>query len=163
MIQETYFTGKPCRNGHVAERIAANRTCVECARKNDRERNAKIARVAEKYRRDYKTARGRARRIITAAKNRAMHKGLDFDLQVFPIAVRMGAGVCEVTGLPLTFDDANESRLNPWSPSLDRKDPKKGYTMDNIQIVCTAYNLAKNDWPEDVLMTLVRALANKLK
>ena len=25
-----YFTGKPCRNGHVAERYASNKTCCEC-------------------------------------------------------------------------------------------------------------------------------------
>lgn len=28
----TYFTGKPCKHGHVAERRTANKTCVECAR-----------------------------------------------------------------------------------------------------------------------------------
>jgi hypothetical protein len=26
-----YFTGLPCKNGHVAERYAANKTCCECA------------------------------------------------------------------------------------------------------------------------------------
>lgn len=31
-----YFTGKPCKNGHVAERKVANHTCVECAREVDR-------------------------------------------------------------------------------------------------------------------------------
>lgn len=32
-----YFTGKPCRHGHVAERWVANRGCIECrtARVND--------------------------------------------------------------------------------------------------------------------------------
>ena len=29
-----YFTGKPCKNGHIAPRHVANRTCMECA-KND--------------------------------------------------------------------------------------------------------------------------------
>lgn len=27
-----YFTGKPCRNGHVAERLSSNGTCLECER-----------------------------------------------------------------------------------------------------------------------------------
>ena len=27
-----YFTGKPCKHGHVAERQVANATCVECER-----------------------------------------------------------------------------------------------------------------------------------
>ena len=27
-----YFTGKPCKHGHLAERVVYNSTCVECAR-----------------------------------------------------------------------------------------------------------------------------------
>ena len=26
-----YFTGKPCKNGHIAERITSNGTCLQCA------------------------------------------------------------------------------------------------------------------------------------
>jgi hypothetical protein len=29
-----YFTGKPCKHGHVAERTVSNSRCVECARQN---------------------------------------------------------------------------------------------------------------------------------
>ncbi len=37
-----YFTGKPCKNGHVCERVTISRICVDCAAinsKNSRERN----------------------------------------------------------------------------------------------------------------------------
>ena len=27
-----YFTGKPCKHGHIAEKLLSNRTCVECKR-----------------------------------------------------------------------------------------------------------------------------------
>jgi hypothetical protein len=27
-----YFTGKPCKYGHLAERMTSNKTCVECHR-----------------------------------------------------------------------------------------------------------------------------------
>lgn len=30
--EPTYFTGEPCKRGHVAERRADNRMCVECHR-----------------------------------------------------------------------------------------------------------------------------------
>jgi len=30
-----YFTGKPCKHGHVAERLLSNRECVVCARLRD--------------------------------------------------------------------------------------------------------------------------------
>ncbi|MFL1549751.1 hypothetical protein ACI77I_11695 [Pseudomonas sp. D47] len=28
----TYFTGKPCKHGHVSMRVTANGTCIECAK-----------------------------------------------------------------------------------------------------------------------------------
>lgn len=31
-----YFTGLPCKNGHVEKRLTANGTCVECAREQKR-------------------------------------------------------------------------------------------------------------------------------
>lgn len=44
-----YFTGKPCKHGHVAERYVVNLHCVDCASirmakyyESDRERNAEV-------------------------------------------------------------------------------------------------------------------------
>jgi hypothetical protein len=38
-----YFTGKPCRHGHVATRRVANATCVECERAAMRKYREKLA------------------------------------------------------------------------------------------------------------------------
>ena len=27
-----YFTGKACKNGHIAERLVCNKTCIDCER-----------------------------------------------------------------------------------------------------------------------------------
>jgi len=35
-----YFTGKPCIRGHVADRLASTRKCMECSRENDAQRYA---------------------------------------------------------------------------------------------------------------------------
>ncbi len=35
--QTTYYTGRPCKHGHIAERMVANRTCAECGRQRTRE------------------------------------------------------------------------------------------------------------------------------
>lgn len=34
--EKRYFTGKPCKDGHVAERIVSNRQCVDCSNKISR-------------------------------------------------------------------------------------------------------------------------------
>jgi hypothetical protein len=36
--EQMQYMGRPCRNGHGGLRWRANRTCVECKRKRDRER-----------------------------------------------------------------------------------------------------------------------------
>lgn len=38
-----YFTGKPCKHWHVAERIVSNGTCIECSRSKDAEYRKKNA------------------------------------------------------------------------------------------------------------------------
>lgn len=48
---------------------------------------------------------------------------------------------------------------SPWRPSLDRIDPKKGYILENVQIVSWMYNSAKNKWPESELNKFATALA----
>lgn len=48
-----YNTGKPCQNGHLAERYSSNGECVECARRRAemfrgvRQRTEKVAKPSE--------------------------------------------------------------------------------------------------------------------
>ena len=37
-----YFTGRPCRHGHIAERMTSNHTCVECDRVKSAESHVKF-------------------------------------------------------------------------------------------------------------------------
>ena len=37
-----YFTGRPCKYGHVADRYSANAICAECNRIKSRDRAAKL-------------------------------------------------------------------------------------------------------------------------
>lgn len=51
-IPGKYSTGKPCKNGHIAERWNYNGMCVECKRNTDRSSNLKAGkryRVKKEY------------------------------------------------------------------------------------------------------------------
>lgn len=43
-----YFTGRPCKRGHIAERFVSNGRCVECAR-DDRLKNGRKTRQSYAY------------------------------------------------------------------------------------------------------------------
>ena len=74
-------------------------------------------------------------------------------------------GKCEKTGWPFplvlsavhyTKQWARKLGFNPGIvPSCDRIDPKKGYTIDNIQIVIRFYNLGKNSLTQEEIDELM--------
>lgn len=81
-----------------------------------------------------------------SSRNRAEDKGWAFDLTPEWIQPKLEAGVCEATGLPLELsggDFKGYGHFRPWTPSMDRIDPTKGYTTDNVMVVCWMYNQAK--------------------
>ena len=48
----------------------------------------------------------------------------------------------------------------PTNVSLDRIDTKKGYTMDNVQLVCMACNQMKNDLSMDELYSFCKNIVS---
>ncbi len=52
---------------------------------------------------------------------------------------------CEVTGIGFDYTKPKPHyNANPFAPSLDRIDCRKGYTYKNTQVVIWAYNVAKS-------------------
>lgn len=60
---------------------------------------------------------------------------------------------CEVTGVDLVLSNRN---FNPYTASIDRIDPSKGYTKDNVRIVCLIYNYCKNRFNEDTVIQFLK-------
>jgi hypothetical protein len=50
---KTYFTGKPCKYGHVAERYTKGATCVECVKEKARKRQQTQPEEYRKYQQRY--------------------------------------------------------------------------------------------------------------
>jgi len=161
-----------------SQRVARRKTCNACVRsrkqtaeyKRSESQRSKLARrqkpefrakeiaSGKRYR---ATHIGRARTLWHAAKHRARMNGLDFDLTVEFIHVVLMIGVCQRTGIPFDLGEAQGTKFNLYAPSVDRKDPFGGYTFTNVQIVCNAYNLAKNQMTDDQFVAFCQIVVNR--
>jgi len=70
------------------------------------------------------------------------------------------AGKCELTGIPFDLSPRESSR-NPFAPSLDRIDCKRGYEQGNVRLVLAAVNYALSDWGEGVFSRIAFAYVER--
>lgn len=106
------------------------------------------------------TPRGRVVTLLNSAKTRAIKKGVEFDLDVESMLSLLEGqnNCCLLTGIEFDFSSSGGSRkFNPKAPSLDRIDPKKGYTPGNVRLVLTCVNLAFNEWGQEFFESWVSA------
>lgn len=80
--------------------------------------------------------------MYNSAKRRNIKKNLQFDITVEWLQEKY-TGYCELTGIEFQFANKGKS---PIAPSLDRIDSSKGYTKDNVRIVCWGLNQAYSWW-----------------
>lgn len=106
--------------------------------------------------------RGRAKAMWETSRKRAAEKGWDFSLTAEWIEARLRAGRCEATGIELELQaqPGDAIHFRPWTPSLDRTDCAKGYTPDNVKVVCWMYNQAKGVSTHAAVLKMAEALCH---
>lgn len=115
---------------------------------------------AEKSKKTYHTNNEfRCRQIIRSAKSRSKKMGFPSDLDEDELSQQMLTGRCAVTGVPFLFDKIR----GPFTPSLDRIDPSKGYTKDNVRLVSWIFNRIRSDYEEEDVLRFIEALRNMPK
>lgn len=66
-------------------------------------------------------------------------------------------GCCAYTGYPMVHPYENQGKpLTPYVASIDRIDSSKGYTKDNIELVCVVMNYAKNRFSKQDILTFFK-------
>ena len=75
-------------------------------------------------------------------------------------------GRCIITGLLMTnicYQNSVNDRhkINKWNISVDRIDSNKGYTIDNIQLICNVVNRMKSDLTDNELLLLCNNIYKK--
>jgi hypothetical protein len=99
------------------------------------------------------------RYAIREVQRRAKRRGIECTIDAAWLNEHVAPMVCEATGIPLIWDGPDKD--NPWAPSVDRVQVSGGYTPDNTQVTCWAYNWAKGKWPVEVLRVLADAISEK--
>lgn len=129
-------------------------TCRDCQNEQERKRRLRKCYLTAAQRKKWRL-NNRGSSLVSSARCRARARSLDFDLDVKAIQARIDLGFCELTGMPFDLKDKHNS------PSLDRIDPAKGYTMDNTRIVLTCVNLMLNTWGVEKILQIADALRSK--
>ena len=58
---------------------------------------------------------------------------------------------CDITGVPFVFETRH-----PQTLSIDRIDPSRGYTLDNIRFVCWWVNTAMGSWGLETTKKMIK-------
>ena len=130
---KTYFTGKPCKRGHIANRRHANRSCLKCE-----------CLSAQQQRKKHRgTLQWWAAKRVCNFRATAKKDGFPFALTTADIMACIPSDrCCPALGLKLDFTHA--TRANN-SPSVDRIVPSLGYVPGNIQVISWRANNLKSD------------------
>lgn len=115
-----YFTGKPCKNGHVCERYVSTRICVSCMKSHSSahyQENAKAicARSRARQIANQESERERGRRYRAANQQAIKEKS----------AAYYAANRERILAKTAEYQRANCDRVNQWSSKSKRKHAAK--------------------------------------
>ncbi len=104
-------------------------------------------------------------RSAGAAKSRARRTGLECeeDLAGWALATMEAQGHrCLLSGVPFSLEVLGHGAApRPYAPSIDRIDARRGYTADNIRIICWAANLLLGTWGDEPVMKVATGIARR--
>lgn len=100
-----------------------------------------------------------------AAASRARRAGLECeeDLAGWALATMEAQGHrCSLSGVPFSLEVLGHGAApRPYAPSIDRIDARRGYTADNIRIICWAANLLLGTWGDGPAMKVAAGIARR--
>lgn len=109
--------------------------------------------------------RAKATIVYNGTLKRSKRTGRENNLTIDYVLSKLEQGVCAATGIKFQYKKDLDKRpgITPFSPSADRIDNEKDYTVDNVQIVCSMYNVGKgaHDEVDFIAMCLLVAERNK--
>jgi hypothetical protein len=110
------------------------------------------------------TTWGRARVLISNAKQRCREKNVEISISAEWVEEHLKRGTCELTGLPFDFGPPTEglTRLSN-APSLDRINKDKPYTEDNTRVILWAVNCALAEYGTEIMLPILKAMVKGIE
>jgi hypothetical protein len=106
----------------------------------------------------------RAKYIWGRTRDKAKSRKIGFNIDIDDVVPALKRGVCDMTGLPFNLNRPNVgSSTHPYAPSIDRIDSNKDYTKDNIRIVLWAVNAATNQFTDEEMLPILKAMVNTME
>lgn len=135
-----------------AYRNHKDKRCKQCKRKQ----NLQARKNYSDEKRLYKILQER----WLGARDRARRKNIPFDITKEDLMNiwEFQEGKCAISKIPMTFEMDNGRTYT--NVSIDQIIPGKGYTKDNIQLICYAVNQLKSDWDIDTVIYICRQIVD---
>ena len=146
----TYFTSKPCKRGHFAERFVSSYQCVDCSRidlyQTDRDR--------------YRTMKNTMPFQFRQRKNQAIKKGIPFTVDLVDIEQ---PEFCPILGIKLNYGWGGKTGhlRDPAKATIDRVVPELGYVPGNVFIISWRANKLKSDMTFEELEKIMNYIKEK--
>ena len=147
--EKTFFTGEPCKHGHISKRTVLNRSCCECRAEHTRKSKPWLKESTKKVASEYRKSNP-IMGLMERARNRAKVKGIPFTIEYTDVVI---PDVCPILGIPLFRNEGGKPSAN--SPSLDRVIPELGYVPGNICVISHRANTIKNDATAEELLAVI--------
>lgn len=168
----SYCSGEDRRRREKRKQLGLCRSCNNPAKPGSGtcERHGSIERkelAAARRKERLESRRGEVyydlKRKIPQMRLRARKKGVGFDIDhEFLLALyELQAGRCAISGRDLVVGAM--AKVQPGSLSVDRIDPKLGYTKGNVRLVTWSVNVAMQDWGSEAFISLCKDVAKNVK
>jgi len=121
-----YLTGKPCKHGHISERVVSTRACVECERERTRRWNKENKHVRDSYREDNQERIRDWTREVWYPENRekiTAQKRANYAENPYPHRERRAR---------FYWSNRSDQLVKNYQWRIDNKDRLKKYCIDNL-------------------------------
>lgn len=137
-----YYTGKPCKRGHVSSRRVSNYICIECSREVYAVRDREDYRNGDTFKRQYSS------RMQYAKRN-----NIPFTIKYEDIEKPK---YCPVFGIELNYGWSGLDRRDPAKATFDKLNPELGYVPGNVFVISWRANKLKSDMTHKELKQIIK-------